>query len=373
MVGRAPSKNKRRRTDVVDPAVAPTVEPVPPAPELTHSTSHSTSHSPEAMYSNGSSSIPLSNADSNPTSPLLAQPELSMISTATIDWPDFAPSASIDQFDDCNCDTIVSKSGSNNLDNNNEPMPIPDLASMDLPPDFDWSQPFDGNLPALPGFSVFPEEQQQQQQQPIAGERLTHSSVLHSDRCPAAMIDAPPDVRPDCPNPQHGKFQHVLHMVRVVAMLEGKMDEEHLSVDEALQFAKACQRTVLMVFELENHKFCKTCRVLAPTAMDLVLKLYEKAMEDSRSDPSTDSSKACPALNMGCFELEKADHPFIRDLIIARELQRSVHAVQTLSEWSRCEQSGKQCGTLRWYASIEKRLVQLMPQAVHPAISGMSG
>lgn len=309
MVGRAPKTRKRRRID----------EP--------------TSNSPEGQsIENGVSTDAEGHSTEAPTA-ALQQPLLSDFNFGT-NGQDTMP----DQSDACNCNTVIA------LPSHPPAESALDLVSLDLPADFDV------NL-EMPLFDELLSEACTLQSTSI-DKPLSHSPATNTYRCPIAMIDPPPE-RPNCTDPNHDKFRHVMHMVRVVAVLESKTAEERLVLDEVLQFNKACLRTVMMIFEMENRKFCKTCKALAPTAIDLVMGLYEKAVKDGCGE--------FPVPSLGCFELEKDDHGVLRDLIVQRELQRTIQTVQTLCEWSRCTGHGQQCGSLRYYTNVENRLRKLMP------------
>jgi Fungal Zn(2)-Cys(6) binuclear cluster domain len=311
MVGRAPKTKKRRRID-----------------------EGPTNNSPEGQsIENGGSTDAEGHSTEYPTA-ALQQPLLSDLNFGT-NGQDTAP----DQSDECNCDTLFARTSHPPAER------ALDLASLGLPADFDV------NL-EMPLFDELLSEAATLQSTSSIEKPLSHSPATDTSRCPIAMIDPLPE-RPNCTDPNHDKYRHVMHMVRVVAVLESKNAEERLVLDEVLQFNKACLRTVMMVFEMENRKFCKTCKALAPTAIDLVMALYEKAVKDGCGES--------PVPSLGCFELEKDDHCVLRDLIVQRELQRTIQTVQTLCEWSRCTDYGQQCGIQKCYNNIENRLRKLMP------------
>ena len=179
-----------------------------------------------------------------------------------------------------------------------------------------------------------------------------------------SMISPPPERR-NFPKPQHERFKHVLHVVKVVGILEATLDEDHIPLDKTLQVNKAAIKTVLMIFEAEGHDPCKSCRALVPPAMDLIMHIYEKSLGGgcdvvpSRTPPQS----LATVFRLGSYELEPDDQAVFRDMLIARELRRTCSTIESLSRRMRCAKEGPNCGSARWFAAMEKRLRKLIPSS----------
>ena len=72
-----------------------------------------------------------------------------------------------------------------------------------------------------------------------------------------------------------------------------------------------------MIFELETRK---TCKALGPSALNLVMELYERVVPTCCGSTLTEGHVPATVLQLGTFELEPADQGLMRNLVVAREL-----------------------------------------------------
>lgn len=142
-------------------------------------------------------------------------------------------------------------------------------------------------------------------------------------------------------------------------------------MDKVLALNKSCLANVGKITALEDGKLCKSCRALIPTAMELIVTLYEMCISQNHEDPQNRKRAHSPAhrrtsssnLHFGVFQIEPEDQTAICNQLFTKELNGSIQIIRTLS--ARCHDAAitagtANCGSVQWYTKMEARAKKLI-------------
>ena len=162
-------------------------------------------------------------------------------------------------------------------------------------------------------------------------------------------------------------YAHVLALVEVIGSLEAQMQGNDTAVDRMLRLNKACLASVMKIVAQEDSKLCKSCRALVPTAMELIVSLYEKCLSKengdgpSNKDQPNSSRRRSSSLQFGVFPIEPEDQIAFTNQLFTKELRRSIHIIQLFATQCREAAGGNaNCGSVVWYTKMEQRAKNLI-------------
>lgn len=169
---------------------------------------------------------------------------------------------------------------------------------------------------------------------------------------------------------QNRQYPHVLALTRIVELLEAYIQLQTTAIDELMRVNKACMIDITRIMELKEYDMCKSCGILASTAMELVVTLYEKGVSSDtitthkqQSQESALCTNELPNLQFGVFDVDPEEQIAFRNRIICKELQRSIEIIKRFSEQSQNSASeGSQSGKVhkQWYVEMEHRAKRLV-------------
>lgn len=179
-----------------------------------------------------------------------------------------------------------------------------------------------------------------------------------------------PQKPPTTRSTSRAQYAHVLALVDIIGSLETQVQANDTAVDKALYLNKASIASVAKIVAQEDNKLCKSCRALVPTAMELIVSLYEKCLSKenrdgrSNSDQSDSSSSPPPrssVLQFGVFPIDPEDQIALTNQLATKELRHSIHIIQLFTRQCREAAGGNSnCGSVVWYSKMEQRAEKLI-------------
>lgn len=218
---------------------------------------------------------------------------------------------------------------------------------------------------------------------------LVNQKAVSSAR-PCFTDSTPPSYLPSCPQvealttshiaEQHEpyadkygqmrQYPHVLALTRIIELLEAHIQLQKTAIDELMRVNKACMIDIARIMELKEYALCKSCGILVPTAMELVVTLYEKGVSSEntaspkqQSQQSTPCGSELPNLQFGVFQVDPEEQIAFRNRIICKELQRGVEIIKRFSDQNQNHTNeGSHSGRVhkQWYVEMEHRAKKLV-------------
>ena len=169
---------------------------------------------------------------------------------------------------------------------------------------------------------------------------------------------------------QMRQYPHILALTRIIELLEAHIQLQKTAIDELMRVNKACMIDITRIMELKEYALCKSCGILVPTAMELVVTLYEKGVSSEntaspkqQSQQSTPCGSELPNLQFGVFQVDPEEQIAFRNRIICKELQRGVEIIKRFSDQNQNHTNeGSHSGRVhkQWYVEMEHRAKRLV-------------
>lgn len=123
-------------------------------------------------------------------------------------------------------------------------------------------------------------------------------------------------------------WPHMQALANFITSLDSCVQLPVLSIDEVLQTSKTTLGSLVSIMSLDAYTHCRSCKTLISTALELLVNLYETALEPN--PPAQPIYSRMPGLSFGMFEIDPQEQVSICNQLISKELQRILPLVQTL-------------------------------------------
>jgi hypothetical protein len=164
------------------------------------------------------------------------------------------------------------------------------------------------------------------------------------------------------------KYPQLYALSQMIAFLESFVTTKEAAIDEVLRINQAYVAEITKMIDHVQYKQCNSCPMLALTAMELILALYENAIFpgswkqiDSTCTPSSPPPTPVnnlPNLQFGVFMMDPQEKIAFGKRIICKELQRYTNVTKMLSSerQSRGDNLSFSIVHVRWLVDLESRV-----------------
>ncbi|CAM1502571.1 Fc.00g073470.m01.CDS01 [Cosmosporella sp. VM-42] len=182
------------------------------------------------------------------------------------------------------------------------------------------------------------------------------------------------------------RYPHAAALTGVIESLERCSLSTTSTMDQIMSVNRKAMTSLPPIMAMDGFKLCHSCPTLVPTSLDLILSMYESALDSMQSDPADNvqaiehwndgsigsqsrGSPSGPALSppdlmmadawtssssntsslmrqgrpifyFGCLELEPDEQVMLRDVVLKRDLLKCLETIRSChGEWKRQQQA----------------------------------
>lgn len=196
-----------------------------------------------------------------------------------------------------------------------------------------------------------------------------------------------------------GDYPHTAALVAIVGTLESYVQQNMITIDQIVLLNRRAMTQLPYIMDMAEFKTCQSCPALVATVLDLVVCLYDIAinptqllvdqedhhMQNKHTDfasanvqavspqesiqsgsvPQDDLSvserriaRNKPNFSFGCLELEPEEQDMLRNQILKRDLRKCITTIQSCHQDSQRRQStGATVGSQQHGYNLKKSLV----------------
>ena len=164
------------------------------------------------------------------------------------------------------------------------------------------------------------------------------------------------------------QYRHIVTLVEMIGSMESQIQDNELEVDKVLRQAKKNIASMTDIAAQQGKCLCKTLRALVPTAMELIVSLYENCLSKEQVDGEQMSFERLDSirrrssrLQFGDFPIEPKDQITFENQILTKELNNLIHTIHNLmADCCGAVNGNPNCGSILWYKKMDERANKLI-------------
>ena len=165
------------------------------------------------------------------------------------------------------------------------------------------------------------------------------------------------------------QYRHIVTLVEMIGSLESQIQANELELDKVLRQAKIYIASMTDIAAQQGRGLCKSLRALVPTAMELIVSLYENYLSPEQVEEGEEMSfekldgirRRSQRLQFGDFPIELEDQIVFENQLLKKGLDNLIQTIQNLmSDCCGAVNGNPNCGSVLWYRKMDERVKKLL-------------